>query len=160
MNLKKFHRKYRALLPDTLQILGKVKLTPKMVLDADELEKSVTDWAPLQGWISRQSAVQVFTKGVKMDNRSGRLLAAEFCGDGASLHVRQKDDGWIVTEVTEGAGEDVIVEPLTFVADKWLVGNKTGLRYHRYWVLDDDDCPKQLFARFKGFVKLAGDADT
>lgn len=160
MDLKKFHGKYCDLLPEAVQNLGKVRLAPQMVLDAEELEKLVMDWAPLQGWASRQSAVQIFTETVKMDNSTGRMLAGEFCREGASLHVRQKSDGWIVTEVTEGAGEDAIVEPLTFVAEKWLVDRKTGLRYHRYWILDDDDCPKQLFARFKGFVKLAGDTDT
>ena len=155
MNLREFHTEYRDLLPAAFQELGSVKLDSTQVSEAEKVEQFVKDWKPHQGWLSRQSAVQVMRSPNDMlAPGKGHVTAAEFSGSGGSLHIRQKAGGWVVTEVTEGAGDDVIVEPLTFVADKWLVTDKTGLLYHRYWVLDQDDCPKQVFAGFRGFTSL------
>ncbi len=155
MNLCDFHNEYCGLLPTAFQNLGKFQLVPRSVSQPDELEQLITDWKPQQGWISRQSKVQVFTGPVEMDNGPGHIIAAEFSRSGTSLHVRQKADRWVVSEAAEGAGIDVIIEPLTFVTDKFLVPEKPGLLYHRYWVLQDD-CPKQHFAGFQGFVSLDG----
>jgi hypothetical protein len=99
--------------------------------------------------------VQVHRDFEGLDDTPGFILAAEFCREGASLHIRQKAHEWVIAEVEEGSGDDALCQPLTFVADKWLMqDDQTGLLYHRYWVLDDDGCPKQLFAAFKGFVPL------
>lgn len=110
-----------------------------------EAEAAIHDFPAAQGWVCRQSSLDVFqTADARPDpGEGGVILSAELvAGDRQrSLHLRQDGHGcWILTEIAEGdaAGAtaiDGLAHTARIIGDNRVEG---WLLYRVYWDYDED----------------------
>ena len=115
------------------------------------LEREV---ANLSGWIARQSGVEVWKDGKRVDQAGddlGAALAAELGSETRTLQLRYLDGEWSVVSLTEGDSQKTeLAEQI-----KHMTVRHGPLIYHRYWSLPSNGAAEPIAARLIGF----GDAD-
>lgn len=122
----------------------------KEFTEHNTLETFLGDWSQAQGWIARQSGVDVFRDGqTQIGAKNGWILSGELARENQSLQIRRLMDKWVVTTLSEDEGEaclfDIVLQ--TTVRD----GIAT---YRRYWHLPNDGAAHVFAWRFTGFDEV------
>lgn len=127
-----------------------VSVTPEHYDSADALEARIGELTGPQGWIARQSGVDVFRadhtqKGATL----GPVLSGELADGDMSLHITRLPQGWTVAVITQGVGD-----PCLFDVVKHLTVHHGAAVYHRFWILPPDGAADVFAWRFVGFEKV------
>lgn len=118
--------------------------------DVAKLESLLQDWSQPQGWVARQSGVDVYQDGQKQQGSAlGHILSAELAKDNCSLQIRRLAHNWVATTITEGTGEDCLFDVV-----KHLTIEHGAAVYHRYWSLPKDGAAEVFACRFTGFEEV------
>ncbi len=129
----------------------RVEVTHEVITDEAKLEKLLDDWREAEGWIARQSGVDVYRTGVPRQGPAlGAVVAAELARGAQSLALTRRTDGWNVTILTE---EDT-GEPCLFDETTHLTVHHGAIRYRRYWCLPDDGAAEVFAWRILGFEEV------
>ncbi|MGB0723321.1 MAG: hypothetical protein ACPGU7_13095 [Gammaproteobacteria bacterium] len=126
----------------------------------DEAETAIKDFPADQGWICRQSTIDVFQAPNQRpaSTQGGALLSAELVSkaNSRSLHVRQNGHGdWIITEISEGdANDPAATEGLAHTS--CLIGDQRvegWLHYRVFWTHEEPFGWRASASRFLGITK-------
>ena len=133
--------------------------------DISVLDKRISDANPQQGWLCYQSDIQRFMEEKNLPKRTdqtGYILNAEFMLDESrSLHIRMAEQGWIISELEEQVGTDLVKQAQYLCipdkdVDEATMGNfKQRLNYRVIWTLDDESGYQPSNYRFTGFSEEA-----
>jgi hypothetical protein len=122
-------------------------LSPSAVRDA------VLKFDATEGWLCFQSDVRYFQNKEIEYTQDDVLLYGELAKSGASLHIREDGKGaWILTQLTDQAGGDYLMEEKSFLGEKGHAPNK--LYYRVYWENQKGQGFHRIAARFIGFQSL------
>lgn len=115
----------------------------------EKLEAFLADWAGAEGWIARQSAVDIYATNVTRPT-SGHVVTGELTLTDKSIQIRRLPDRWIVSTIYENRGMSCLYD----VVRHLTLGHGAAV-YHRYWKLPEEnpeDGAIQIFAwRFVRF---------
>ena len=118
---------------------GDLQTSSTVLTDADAAWSALREAQPAAGWLMFQSHQCVFRDGLPGEPAPewGALLAAEVVVDDDTAIAAQYmgPSGWqVVRRVDQNAGEGLVDEIRLLAHDPGL----GGLRYRRYWRLDED----------------------
>lgn len=113
-------------------------------------------FAPLDGWLTFQSAHRIILNGDYDSKSCGALLCGESVNkDGETLAITSARSGLKLTRYSPTQGSDYLTDTVTHLGVSKAPGN---LRYRRYWRLDSEaSCRVEPFAAcFTGFAATEG----
>jgi len=122
------------------------------------LEDFLADWAGAEGWIARQSAVDIYsTNGTRPKN--GHVVTGELTIADKSIQIRRLPDRWIVSTVYENRGMSCLCDEVRHLTLKHGAAKLGAAVYRRFWKLPEEnpeDGAIQVFAwRFVRFEELS-----
>lgn len=127
--------------------------TPRNYSKAEDVYAALVEFNATEGWLCLTDKVAVIAQGEDFSGFvRGMPLSGEFVAGTKSLHLRQKDDGWMTFAITkaEGGGQMMVRE--SFIAvEKYGVGR---LKYETFWRKESHDSAfRPYVSRFSGFGK-------
>ena len=135
-----------------LQII-KIEVRTVECISQMELHGAISNFSPLSGWVTTQSANLMLEDWVANPNGSGFILYGEFSKPNHSMHIRQSRKGWSVTNYQEGMGEEVMVEDVSFVSVR---SDRELFCYRNYWRNHEGFGFRVFCSRFVGLKKIGG----
>lgn len=133
--------------------LYKVSVASETKVDAAALNETITSFGVATGWLGYQSGNQHQTSlsEIALAEGYGALLNAELANtDNQALHIRYNGQGgWIVTHYDYSAGDEYIVDSVSYVSS---FDDDKKLNYLRFWKADERALGvNPVFACFTGF---------
>lgn len=107
-----------------------------------------------EGWLCLTDEVMLVDKNFDFSEIKGRtVLSGELAGGERSLHIRQWEDGWILSSLTRKNGGNQFMVEEKFISTR----RPLKLRYETYWQ-EKENCYGQralqpLASRFSGFER-------
>lgn len=96
--------------------------------DPNKLEQLVQKWSNAQGWIARQSGVEVLSNPTSQQSDLGYIISAELAKPDCSIQIRRLPTKWIVTHLQEGGSTPYLIDEIT-----QLTVDFGAAIYRRYW---------------------------
>ena len=99
-----------------------------------QVREAVAGWHG-DGWVCYASGIvwrRGETAGKVGEGAKGVPLSGEWLDGAVSVHLRQAEDGWLLTRITEKAGTDRIV-PESLLSTEQLDGKNLRMRYRTLW---------------------------
>lgn len=124
--------------------------TTESDVSPEELVSGV--WSDAAGWIARESRVISASSNIAQadDPTQGKILEAELCLATRSLQIRRLPGRWLLTEITETSGDEVLAD------DRLVATVRHGIaRYRRYWTVPTDGAVDVIACRLTGFEALS-----
>lgn len=123
----------------------------KEVTSHEELEAQLAEAVQgLDGWVARQSGVEVWENGLQvasdLDPNLGAPIAAELGSDRLTLQFRRRPGAWVLATLEEDDDPQYLMEDIEHLTVKHGI-----MRYRRYWSLPDDGTTEPIAARLMGF---------
>lgn len=126
-----------------------LQAAPRQVSEAKDVWNAVREFAGEQGWLCLTDEVLVVKGPADLEKGQGRvILSGELVKGGQSLHIHQTQDGWLLIDLSAGAGQECLKLRESFISTE----DKQGLRlnYDVYWSLQQGVYAPYAF-RFVGF---------
>lgn len=131
------------------RVSGLTVSEPEYLPDRQAVETLLSDCTKaLDGWVARQSGVEVWRGGVRQGSEDfGVALAAELGSQDKTVQLRRLPEHWVLTRFEEQPGAaSHLVEDIAHVTVHHGL-----LRYRRYWVSGDEGAAEPVAARLVGF---------
>ena len=128
-----------------------IQITLEVLRTSDELEALLAACEDSEGWIARQSGVDVFHDGAVREGKAlGQVISGELVKGDKSLQIRRLPDRWIATILEENTGQTCLFD----VVKHLTVRHGTAV-YHRFWSLPDDGATEVTGWRFVRFEETS-----